>query len=129
MADSDALRARRRRRHLAGDHSLCRHEGAGGDPAGAAARLAAAAAPDGLVAAVVALEEPRDAPGRALVELARLLAGRLVEASDGRAQAALAGRLRDVLVQLERRVAPAGVRRPNRLEQLRAARHGGPAGA
>ncbi len=34
MADSDALRSRRKRLHAAGDHHLCRHRGALGAPPG-----------------------------------------------------------------------------------------------
>jgi hypothetical protein len=62
---------------------------------------------------------PGDSAGRLLVELARVLAGKVTASNDARAVAALSGRLAGVMAQLERRAAPgSGSRRPSRLEQL-----------
>lgn len=74
MADSEALRQRRARRHRDGDHSLCRHEDVTPiRPAGSAEDLAAA----------VRAEFPDTDP------LSRALALRLVELAAGHGVAAV----------------------------------------
>lgn len=85
MADSDALRSRRKRLHAAGDCSLCRHDGRG---------------------VLTVLPAPADA-GDDPVAALRALAGRLTaahEASPG--DAAVARVLKDVLLALRGGQAP-----------------------
>ena len=115
MADSAAVRARRRRAHLRGDHREC-------GPGCAALRTAAAAAVprdcESVTEAVTAFADavggwPADDPRRTELALARVLAQRLDAGFGDWRQA-------EGLVQLMRTLAADPDRQPDFVDELRA---------